>query len=118
MDRWPAFTSIVAACMRLARNRSSSGAMVMSCLALARRFQAADRILLGVPMWNFAYPYKLKHLIDLAGQRDFLFTFDGKAHGTLGAGRQAVCHLRPRPERGGRLRHPALTRVRTPDRVP
>jgi FMN-dependent NADH-azoreductase len=54
-----------------------------SIQSLARRFQAADRILLGVPMWNFAYPYKLKHLIDLACQRDFLFTFDGKAYGPL-----------------------------------
>lgn len=27
---------------------------------LAARFQAADLIVLGVPMWNFAYPYKLK----------------------------------------------------------
>src|SRR6478752_9551094 len=26
---------------------------------LAVRFQQANRILLGVPMWNFAYPYKL-----------------------------------------------------------
>jgi FMN-dependent NADH-azoreductase len=34
-------------------------------------------------MWNFAYPYKLKHLIDLACQRDFLFTFDGKTYGPL-----------------------------------
>jgi len=33
---------------------------------LAVRFQQADRIVLGVPMWNFAYPYKLKQLIDLA----------------------------------------------------
>jgi FMN-dependent NADH-azoreductase len=54
-----------------------------SIQSLARRFQAADRILLGVPMWNFAYPYKLKHLIDLACQRDFLFTFDGKTYGPL-----------------------------------
>ena len=29
---------------------------------LAARFQQADRIVLGVPMWNFAYPYKLKQL--------------------------------------------------------
>ena len=29
---------------------------------LAVRFQQADRIVLGVPMWNFAYPYKLKQL--------------------------------------------------------
>jgi hypothetical protein len=32
---------------------------------LAVRFEQADRIVLGVPMWNFAYPYKLKQLIDL-----------------------------------------------------
>src|ERR1700756_2248224 len=31
---------------------------------LAARFQRADCILLAVPMWNFAYPYKLKQLID------------------------------------------------------
>ena len=36
---------------------------------LAARFQAADLIVLGVPMWNFAYPYKLKQLIDLVCQR-------------------------------------------------
>jgi FMN-dependent NADH-azoreductase len=24
----------------------------------AARFRQADRIVLGVPMWNFAYPYK------------------------------------------------------------
>ena len=48
---------------------------------LAARFQAADRIVLGVPMWNFAYPYKLKQLIDLACQRNMLFTFDGTTFG-------------------------------------
>lgn len=51
--------------------------------SLASRFQSADRILLSVPMWNFAYPYKLKHLIDLACQRDFLFTFNGRTYGPL-----------------------------------
>lgn len=48
---------------------------------LAARFQQADLIVLGVPMWNFAYPYKLKQLIDLACQRDMLFTFDGTTFG-------------------------------------
>jgi hypothetical protein len=42
---------------------------------LAVRFEQADRIVLGVPMWNFAYPYKLKQLIDLACQRNMLFTY-------------------------------------------
>jgi FMN-dependent NADH-azoreductase len=50
---------------------------------LAARFQRADRILLGVPMWNFAYPYKLKQLIDLACQRNMLFTYDGVEYAPL-----------------------------------
>jgi FMN-dependent NADH-azoreductase len=50
---------------------------------LALRFQQADRIVLGVPMWNFAYPYKLKQLIDLACQRHMLFTYDGNEYGPL-----------------------------------
>jgi FMN-dependent NADH-azoreductase len=35
---------------------------------LIRRFQNADRIVLGTPMWNFGLPYKLKQLIDLVAQ--------------------------------------------------
>ena len=50
---------------------------------LAGRFRRADRIVVGVPMWNFSLPYKLKQLIDLASQRDLMFTFDGKAFGPL-----------------------------------
>jgi FMN-dependent NADH-azoreductase len=50
---------------------------------LAVRFQQAGRIVLGVPMWNFAYPYKLKQLIDLTCQRNMLFTYDGKEYGPL-----------------------------------
>src|SRR5277367_1372228 len=50
---------------------------------LAARFQQADCILLGVPMWNFAYPYKLKQLIDLVSQRNMLFTYDGNEYGPL-----------------------------------
>jgi FMN-dependent NADH-azoreductase len=34
-------------------------------------------------MWNFAYPYKLKQLIDLACQRNMLFTYDGTEYGPL-----------------------------------
>jgi FMN-dependent NADH-azoreductase len=50
---------------------------------LVVRFQQADRIVLGVPMWNFAYPYKLKQLIDLACQRNMLFTYDCIEYGPL-----------------------------------
>jgi FMN-dependent NADH-azoreductase len=48
---------------------------------LASRFQRADRIVMGVPMWNFSFPYKLKQLIDLSCQRNMLFTFDGERYG-------------------------------------
>ena len=51
--------------------------------SLAGRFQRADLIVLGVPMWNFAYPYKLKQLIDLACQRNMMFSFDGTTFGPL-----------------------------------
>jgi FMN-dependent NADH-azoreductase len=51
--------------------------------ALVAWFKRADRIVLGVPMWNFAYPYKLKQLIDLVSQRNMLFTYDGERFGPL-----------------------------------
>ena len=50
---------------------------------LVARFKRADRLVIGVPMWNFAYPYKLKQLIDLVAQRNMLFTFDGRTYGPL-----------------------------------
>ena len=46
--------------------------------SLIQRFQIADRLVLGTPMWNFGLPYKLKQLIDLVAQRNYLFTYDGK----------------------------------------
>jgi FMN-dependent NADH-azoreductase len=51
--------------------------------SLIQRFLKADRIVLGTPMWNFGLPYKLKQLIDLVGQRNFLFSYDGKQYGPL-----------------------------------
>jgi FMN-dependent NADH-azoreductase len=50
---------------------------------LIQRFQNADRIVIGTPMWNFSLPYKLKQLIDLVAQRNYLFTYDGKQYGPL-----------------------------------
>ncbi|RFU44902.1 FMN-dependent NADH-azoreductase [Paraburkholderia sp. DHOC27] len=55
----------------------------MRIQSLVKRFQEADRIVVGVPMWNFGYPYKLKQLIDLVSQRNMLFTFDGDAYGPM-----------------------------------
>ena len=49
--------------------------------SLVDRVRRADRIVLGVPMWNWSYPYKLKQLIDLVTQRGELFTFDGQTYG-------------------------------------
>ena len=51
--------------------------------SLIQRFQSADRIVLGTPMWNFGLPYKLKQLIDLIAQRNYLFAYDGKQYGPL-----------------------------------
>src|ERR1700761_8374842 len=63
--------------------------------SLAARFEQADRIVIGVPMWNFGYPYKLKQLVDLVCQRNLLFTFDGKAYGPmLKIPRALVIHVR------------------------
>src|SRR6201998_2283225 len=50
---------------------------------LVARFKRADRIVIGVPMWNFSFPYKLKQLIDLVAQRNMLFTYDGDKYGPL-----------------------------------
>jgi FMN-dependent NADH-azoreductase len=62
---------------------SSELAIWIRIQSLVKRFQEADRIVLGVPMWNFGYPYKLKQLIDLVSQRNMLFSFDGMAYGPM-----------------------------------
>jgi len=69
---------------------------------LASRFQQADRIVLGVPMWNFSFPYKLKQLIDLASQRNMLFTFDGREYGpALNIDKAFVAYVRGQSEEAG-----------------
>ena len=74
---------------------------------LASRFQRADRIVLGVPMWNFSFPYKLKQLIDLASQRNMLFTFDGREYGpALNIDKAFVAYVRGQSEEAGFQRVP------------
>jgi len=51
--------------------------------SLIQRFKNADRIVVGTPMWNFGLPYKLKRLIDLVAQRNYLFTYDGEQYDPL-----------------------------------
>jgi len=69
---------------------------------LASRFQTADCIVLSVPMWSFSFPYKLKQLIDLACQRNMLFTFDGKEYGpALNIDKAFVAYVRVQSEEAG-----------------
>src|SRR3984885_8621300 len=69
---------------------------------LASRFQRADRIVMGVPMWNFSVPYKLKQLIDLSCQRNMLFTFDGKFYGpSLNIDKAFVAYVRGQSDEAG-----------------
>lgn len=69
---------------------------------LASRFQRADRIVMGVPMWNFSFPYKLKQLIDLSSQRNMLFTFDGKRYGpSLDIDKAFVAFVRGQSDEAG-----------------
>jgi FMN-dependent NADH-azoreductase len=69
---------------------------------LASRFQRADRIVMGVPMWNFSVPYKLKQLIDLSCQRNMLFTFDGESYGpSLSLDKAFVAYVRGQSDEAG-----------------
>jgi FMN-dependent NADH-azoreductase len=44
-----------------------------------RRFDAADRYLFSVPMWNAGVPYILKQFIDVISQPGLVFGFDPEA---------------------------------------
>jgi FMN-dependent NADH-azoreductase len=75
---------------------------------LVQRFRQADRIVLGIPMWNFSYPYKLKQLIDLVSQRNMLFSFDGTQYAPLLNIRRAlVIHVRGQSQ-GEDIRNPGF----------
>jgi FMN-dependent NADH-azoreductase len=56
-----------------------------------RRFDAADRYLFSVPMWNAGIPYVLKQFIDVVSQPGLVFGFD-PGHGYTGllTGKKAV----------------------------
>ena len=43
---------------------------------LFKRFDAADKYLFSVPMWNFGLPYVLKHYIDVITQPGLAWSFD------------------------------------------
>ena len=57
------------------------------------RFDAADRILFSVPMWNFGVPYVLKQFIDVVSQPGRVFGVDpvtGYQHLLAGRGKRAA----------------------------
>jgi len=43
---------------------------------LFQRFNAADKYLFSLPMWNFGLPYMLKHYIDVITQPGLAWSFD------------------------------------------
>lgn len=61
--------------------------------ATFRRFDAADRLLFSVPMWNAGVPYILKQLIDVISQPGMIFGVDpqtGYTHLLAGKGKKAT----------------------------
>ena len=59
-----------------------------------QRFNAADKYLFSVPMWNFGLPYRLKHYIDVITQPGLAWSFDPASgnYTDLVRGRAAVIY--------------------------
>lgn len=62
--------------------------------ATFRRFDAADRYLFSVPMWNHGVPYIFKQFIDVVSQPGLVFSFDPERGytGLLRGKRAVVIH--------------------------
>ncbi len=52
--------------------------------AVIRDFDAADKIVLSTPMWNFSIPHKLKNYIDILVQPTLTFGFDAEKNEHVG----------------------------------
>ena len=63
--------------------RGASADAWRAAQATFRRFDAADRYLFSVPMWNAGIPYVLKQFIDVISQPGLVFGFDPE-HGYRG----------------------------------
>ena len=61
---------------------------------LVAQFVSADHYLLGVPMWNFSLPYKLKQYIDLITHPGLTFTRDEQGMRGLASGNATVIYAR------------------------
>ena len=54
----------------------------------SNRFNAADKYLISVPMWNFGIPYRLKQYIDVVTQPGLTWSFDPAiGYSGLGSGK-------------------------------
>ncbi len=59
--------------------------------AVSRRFNAADRYVFSVPMWNFSIPYPLKHYIDVVTLVGENWTWSRETgYGTVFSGKKAL----------------------------
>ena len=83
-----------AAKMAVFAGEQPSGAGAVAWRAAAetfRRFDAADRYLFSVPMWNAGVPYVLKQFIDVVSQPGMVFSFDpDEGYRGLLTGKKAV----------------------------
>src|SRR3954469_18535431 len=71
----------------------AAGAAWGAARATFRRFDAADRYLFSVPMWNAGVPYILKQFIDVVSQPGMVFGVDphaGYSHLLAGRGKKAA----------------------------
>jgi FMN-dependent NADH-azoreductase len=59
-----------------AEPQGAAAAAWEAAIATFRRFDAADRYLFSVPMWNAGVPYILKQFIDVISQPGLVFGFD------------------------------------------
>jgi FMN-dependent NADH-azoreductase len=56
--------------------REPTGDVWDAVIGTFERFDAADKYLFSVPMWNATVPYVLKQFIDVVSQPGMLFSFD------------------------------------------
>lgn len=83
-----------AAKMAVFAGEQPHGAAWDAAVATFRRFDAADRYVFSVPMWNAGIPYILKQFIDVISQPGLVFGFDpvDGYRGLLHGKRAAVIH--------------------------
>src|SRR5215213_7361489 len=99
-DLWdgslPAFATGARAKMTVFGGATPTGAEADAWAAARRtfeRFDAADRLLFSVPMWNGGIPYVLKQFIDVVSQPGMVFGVDpvtGYSHLLAGRGKRAA----------------------------